>query len=109
MMRVLCLIAVLSTFAVPLLAQGERASIVGTLRDEQGGSLPDCAVTLHNQDTGFGRTTVSDANGRFQLQGLAIGRYQATAECNGFARQDATDLVLTIGLELRRDFTMTLQ
>lgn len=107
--RVWCLILSLTTFAVPLFAQGERASIVGTVSDEQSGSLSDCAVTLHNQDTGFGRTTVSDANGRFQLVGLAIGRYQATAECNGFAPQHATDLVLTIGLELRRDFTMTLQ
>ena len=107
--RVLCLVAILSTFAVPLIAQGERASIVGTVSDEQGGLLSDCAVTLHNQDTGFARTIVSDANGRFQFIALAIGRYQVTAECNGFAPRNATDLVLTIGLELRRDFTMTLR
>ena len=107
--RVLCLVAILSTFAVPLIAQGERASIVGTVSDEQGGLLSDCAVTLHNQDTGFARSIVTDADGRFQFVALAIGRYQVTAECNGFAPRNATDLVLTIGLELRHDFTMTLR
>jgi outer membrane receptor protein involved in Fe transport len=95
--------------AAPLWAQGAGASIVGTVKDEQGGVLPGCTVTLRSQDTGLTRSAVTDANGRYQFLALPLGRYSVKAELTGFTTANATDLTLTIGLELRRDFTMSIR
>jgi outer membrane receptor protein involved in Fe transport len=92
-----------------VLAQGAGASIVGTVRDDQGGVLPGSTLTLRNQDTGLTRTAVTDAGGRYLFAALPLGRYSVRAELAGFATMNVTDLVLTIGLEQRHDFTMHIQ
>jgi hypothetical protein len=89
--------------------QGAGASIVGTVRDEQGGVLPGCTVTLRNQDTGVARSAVTDADGRYLFAALPLGRYSVKSELGGFTTMNVTDLVLTIGLELRHDFAMPIR
>lgn len=94
--------------AIPARAQ-TGALIDGTIKDEQGAVVPGATLTLRNQETGFERTSVSEAAGRYRFPALPPGRYTLKAELQGFATEEVRDMVLTIGLELRRDFTLKLQ
>src|SRR5215216_5774505 len=93
----------------PAAAQNVGGTISGTVRDAQGGVLPGVSLTLRNVDSGAVRTTVTEAGGTYRLPGLAPGRYALAAELQGFANVAMTDLTITIGLDLQRDLTMSLQ
>ena len=90
-------------------AQNVGGIISGTVRDGQGGVLPGVSLTLRNVDSGAVRTAVTEANGTYRLPGLAPGRYALAAELQGFANIGVPDLTITIGLELQRDLTMSVQ
>src|SRR5688572_4161166 len=103
------LLLVIASTATRVEAQGAGAGIEGTAMDAQGAALPGVTVTLRNEETGVMRTATSDAEGRYRLPSLPPGRYALKAELPGFTSIEVTDIVLTIGLELRRDFKMEIQ
>ena len=92
-----------------LLAQSGTGLVTGLVRDEQGATLPGAAVTLRNQESGVARTTTTDTDGRYRFPALGPGRYTARIELPGFGAVEAHDLIITIGLELKQDFTMRVQ
>ena len=49
--------------AAPLLAQGGRAEINGTVTDAQKAVLPGVTVTVTNEETGLMREAVTDGTG----------------------------------------------
>ena len=49
----------------PASAQAVSGTILGTVRDSTGASLPGATVTLTNTGTGFTRVVVTDAIGEF--------------------------------------------
>jgi hypothetical protein len=100
---------VIAASVARLQAQGAGAAIEGAAVDAQSGALPGVTVTLRNEETGVMRTATTDAEGRYRLPSLAPGRYSLKAELPGFTSIEVTDIVLTIGLELRRDFKMDIQ
>jgi hypothetical protein len=89
--------------------QGAGGVISGTVRDAQGGALPGVSLTLRNVESGVTRTSLSEANGTYRLPGLQPGRYELSAELQGFATTQITDITITIGLELQRDLALALQ
>ena len=93
----------------PAAAQNVGGIIGGTVRDAQGGVLPGVSLTLRNADSGAIRTAVTETNGSYRLPGLPPGRYTLNAELQGFANAEIADLTITIGLELNRDVTMSVQ
>ncbi|PYQ79486.1 MAG: hypothetical protein DMG01_08655, partial [Acidobacteria bacterium] len=66
-------------------------------------------LSLRNADGGVTRTVTSESDGRYVFPALLPGRYVLRTELSGFAAQEVRDAVITIGLELRRDFTLKLQ
>src|SRR4029453_19178540 len=95
--------------ALPVRAQVANAVITGTVTDSQGGALPGVTITVRNAESGVTRTIVTEADGRYRLGGLPPGRYNLTAELQGFANVDVKDVTLTLGLEYPRDFSMGVQ
>lgn len=74
-------------------------SIRGIVRDAQGGPLKDAevlAVSKGDELGSLGRAQ-SDAEGRFELRGLAAGEYEVSASKDGFADSRARKV------ELERD------
>lgn len=94
--------------ASPALAQGS-GQIEGTIRDEQGSVLPGATISLRNEESGVMRIVASESDGRYVFPALSPGRYLLRAELSGFATQEVRGVVITIGLELRRDFTLKIQ
>ncbi len=98
------LVVVFSSIAV---AQVITGTIIGTVSDETGAVLPGVDITVRNQDTGISRSVVSNDEGSYRAQSLALGRYEVRAELAGFQTAIRTGLRLTVGqqavvnLELR--------
>jgi hypothetical protein len=65
-----------------------RFDLAGTVTDVTGGVLPGVTVTLHNADTGFTRSDVTDAGGRYNFTALPpTGKWTLSIELAGFTPQ----------------------
>jgi hypothetical protein len=93
-------------FASPASAQFETATVVGTVRDASGGSVPDAKVTLTNTATGVSAERTSDANGNFEFFTVRIGPYVVTAEKPGFSIAVVDNVQVTVGARQRVDLTL---
>ncbi len=112
MMRVirsLLLIAVAGAiFNVPLSAQGFTASVLGTITDSTGATVPGAIITATNKGTSIKTTVTADANGSFTLPQLQPGDYQITVEAQGFKRAVQEGLALQVDQRQLLDFKMEL-
>jgi len=67
-------------------AQTTTSSLTGTVSGGTG-PLPGATVTAVVTDTGYRRTAISGADGRYTLSGLAPGVYEVSAAAEAFATQ----------------------
>lgn len=86
-------------------AQGELASIQGTVTDDAGHALE--AAVLRLRDAGRGRdfSTKTDKNGRFYRRGIPGAEYQLVVEKDGY-QPIKEPLKLAAGAEHRFDFKL---
>jgi len=103
---VIMVLAVVTLFRAPLGAQSHLGAIQGTIIDESGAVLPGVTLTVTNVQTGVGRTTVSNDVGVYRVQSLDPGRYQITANLDGFRRATRSEVVLSVGATLGVNFTL---
>src|SRR5688500_5498254 len=89
-------LAVAAVFAVVLLlgsgaalAQQQSGTVFGTVSDDQGSRLPGVTVTLSG--AGAPIIQVTDERGAFRFPGLAPGRYQVSAQLEGFSAVDRSE------------------
>jgi len=61
-------------------------SVAGTVQDASGASVPKANVTVVHVATQITNAAVTDANGAFNVESLAPGTYEITAEAAGFAK-----------------------
>src|SRR6266481_9880770 len=81
----LAILVVLFTSAVPSAkADNLYASIRGRVLDAGGGVMPDVRITATNIGTGVSYSAVSENQGTYSFQQLAIGDYKVAAEKQGF-------------------------
>jgi len=99
MIRRLALGAALLMLSIaPAMAQvGTQGSILGTVVDSSGGSLPGATVTVTNLDTGLVQTAVTDGAGNFEILALPIGPYSVGVSLDGFKTWHLERIVLTVG------------
>jgi hypothetical protein len=77
------LVAILSTHALPALAQFSSA-LEGTVVDTQGGVVPGATVTITNEETGVSQTLTTSAEGYYRLPSLPGGLYSIRISLSGF-------------------------
>jgi Carboxypeptidase regulatory-like domain/TonB dependent receptor len=107
-LRTVSLVACVLFFAA--LAQAQyRASIRGTVTDEQGAVIAGATVTLVNTATNAKLVSTSDGNGLYQFNALPPAPYRLTVEHDGFTKKvldhveiipeqlNALDLQLAVG------------
>jgi Carboxypeptidase regulatory-like domain/TonB-dependent Receptor Plug Domain len=90
------LILLLGSFAGTINAQSSTGSLSGTVADEQQSVIPGANVSVRNTATGFARTSVSDADGRFKFINLPIGAYELKIEAPNFAKYVQTGITLDV-------------
>lgn len=67
--------------------QGPTVSLTGTVTDQSGAVIPNATVKVTESSGRVGRTTASDANGHFVVDGLTPGLYDIKTEARGFQQQ----------------------
>src|SRR3954454_6739617 len=72
--------------ALPAAAQFDRGQISGTVKDAQGAVVPGATVTVTNTQTQITQNTVTDSSGFYTVPNLAPGRYDVSAELEGFKK-----------------------
>jgi len=89
-----------------LAAQGTTATILGTVTDSTGATIPGAAVQVKNVGTGQVQTIQTDAAGRFRVPDLPVGNYEVQATREGFATVVHKGITLTVGSENVVDFSL---
>ncbi len=87
-------------------AQGATAAIQGTVTDMSGAAIPEASVQVRNVGTGTSQSTVSDAQGRFNVPDLVVGGYEVQASKAGFATLVHKGITLTVGAQSVVDFAL---
>jgi hypothetical protein len=88
------------------LAQLGTGTILGTVKDATGAVLPGVSVTLRNVDTGATRTAVTSEAGAYRIPALTVGRYDITAELQGFNTSVQRGVDLEVAQEAAVNFTL---
>jgi hypothetical protein len=82
------------------------AAVEGRVRDDTGQPLRGATVEIADAATGFVRTTVTDADGRYRFAALPVASYRVRAEHGGFHAATRAGLVATVGQVLVIDVTL---
>ncbi len=94
--RIIAVVAVLILSAIPLAAQLPTGTILGTVRDSSGASIPGAMVTVRNTDTNLTRTQMTEQDGSYRFPELPVGHYEIRAEAAGFRTETRTGLNLEV-------------
>src|SRR5262245_28627238 len=104
---VMCLPLMLAlAWAFPTLGQSDRGSITGTVKDQNGGFVPNAKVTATNIDTGETRKTMTGNEGAFTLSELKASSYSLTVEATGFKTAAIDRIQLGVQIVRRADVTL---
>src|SRR5437762_12179265 len=85
--------------ATPVFAQTQDGSVTGSVRDEQGATVPGSLVEIQGSDATFRFTT--DTDGAFRFLNLQPGRYRVSASLSGF-RTAQREIIVATGRNVDR-------
>lgn len=94
--RAVILLLALVVLAVPLRAQIDTGTILGTVKDATGAVVPRAKVTLTNTATGISIDRITDEEGRYIFPAIKSGSYQVTVEATGFKKFVRSGIQLSI-------------
>jgi len=89
-----------------LFGQFESGTVLGTVRDASGGSVPNATVTLEGVNTGLTFQAKTDNSGNYQFVNQRLGTYRLRAEAAGFQTATAENFDLTVNARQRVDLTL---
>ncbi len=92
--------------AGPAMAQEQSGTIEGIVKDASGGVLPGVVVEARSPQVVGASTTVTDGQGIYRFPALPPGRYELTAELQGFTAPKI-QAVLALGQLLKVELTMS--
>jgi hypothetical protein len=87
-------------------AQTNKATVSGKVTDERGAVVVNAKIIARNLDTNLSRETTTDGGGRYRIPELPAGRYEVTAESQGFRPRIHRGIELTVGREVVVDFLL---
>src|ERR1044072_7816564 len=90
--------------ALPLAAQ--NASLAGTVKDQQGGFIPNASVTLTSADTGVSQAINADSSGKFEFSPVRPASYTVKVAQKGFQTYTETGIVLAVDERRRLDIVL---
>jgi hypothetical protein len=85
--------------ATPTRAQVSGATLSGLITDENGGPVPDAAVSIKNIGTGGMRDIVTNADGFYSVPNLLPGSYEVRVSAKGFQTLVQKEITLTVGAQ----------
>src|SRR5262245_869158 len=100
--------AILLTMACVATASGQTifGRISGTIKDANGGAIPNANVTITNTATNLERTATTDEDGFYTATNLPVGTYKILVARDGFKRAEQNGVVLAADARVTRDLTL---
>jgi iron complex outermembrane receptor protein len=80
--------------------------IAGTVSDRTGSVIHGAAIEIRRLDAPLVRSTHTDAEGRYLVEALPMGRYEVVATASGFQSVARQDIIVGAGAELAIDFAL---
>jgi hypothetical protein len=80
----------------PVHAQTTTGSIVGTITDATGSSVPNASVTATNEATGIEFKVSTDSAGAYVVTPIPVGRYTVTVETKGFKKAVRSGIIVNV-------------
>src|SRR3954447_25954510 len=104
----LCVIFVLGAAIPRAAAQFDTASVVGTVKDASGATVPDAKVTLTNTQTGVSVVHTTSSDGNYEFNTVRPGVYLVAAEKPGFSIAQMDNVQVQVAARLRVDMQMAI-
>jgi Carboxypeptidase regulatory-like domain len=103
-----CVVAVLLLAMQAGVSSGQivSGSIVGTVVDASGGTIPGVKVTATNEETNLTRETLTNDSGHFAIPSLPRGRYRVAASQPDFKSAQVSGIELLIDQTVRVDLKL---
>jgi hypothetical protein len=96
-------IVLLSAVAI---AQSGRSTIRGTIKDQQGNSVPNATVTLTNTEKNFARTQTSGEDGIYSFNAIPPGTYKLEVEAQGFKKTSIAEVNALVDTTVTNDVAL---
>jgi hypothetical protein len=98
------------TLFAPIAMQAQilYGSIVGSVSDDTGASIPGAEVTITNKLTGAVRTTTTNESGGFSVPTLQNGAYTIRVSRDGFRAASNENVEVTPNTVTRSDFKLSI-
>ena len=97
-------------------------TIAGRITGQQGHRRQNCHFPFCHRDVRFegaqitvlaadtvNTTALSDADGKYTIQGLLAGSYRVVAEAGGFIASDTLDVQIDVANVTRQDFLLEIE
>src|SRR5882762_9522143 len=104
--RVCLMLLLLLSAAAPVAAQFDTATVVGTVKDASGATVPDAKVTLTNTETGVSVVRTTTTDGTYEFATVRPGLYIVSAEKSGFSIALVDNVQVQVAARLRVDMQM---
>src|SRR3954463_3211832 len=98
--------AMLLALGGALIAQSERGTITGTVRDSSGAVIPEVKVTITNTATGQTSNLATNGSGEYTAADLAVGSYNVQAQKEGFRAAQINALTVDAAANVRADINL---
>src|ERR1035437_5507035 len=85
---------------------GATGTILGTVTDSTGASIPNVKVTVTNTATNSAFHTVTSSAGDYTAPSLNPGTYTVSAESKGFQKSVTTGFTLAVDQKVRIDLAL---
>src|SRR5579872_3982276 len=97
------------TLSIFCVAQSATSSLHGTVSDSKGLLVANANLILSNPNTGFTRTTQTDAQGIYQFLEVPPAKYVLTVQASGFATVKRENVVLQVSSPATLNISLQVQ
>jgi len=104
--RIAALLLLMVCGSLTIQGQTNFGRISGTVKDTNGGALPNANVIITDLAKNLVRTATTDSDGFYTVTNLPVGAYSVAAERTGFKRASQSGIAVTADARLTVDVTL---
>src|SRR6266568_6071153 len=106
-LRSICMLLALALCAASLaFSQAVNGSLLGTITDASGASVPGAQVTMTETNTGVSRSTKTGDAGNYFFADVPQGTYSVAVELSGFKKAVRAGVDVSVNTTMRVDLTL---
>jgi hypothetical protein len=100
------LLTILAVTSVSVYGQAVNATLLGTITDPTGSTIPDAKVTVTETNTGLTRNAQTNRAGFYTFPNLDPGKYRVEVEQTGFRKSVRDEVDVLVNSAVRIDMQL---